>query len=171
MIMRRKRALYDAADQVLVRESGLYRCGRVFRIRREIRVWVYVNDEGRAARIDTKIDARITVELEQGPGGQGELPKHLGKFGLLLFQTETAQCADIGGAIRCPFGVVAEDFGHAGFQAPKNELGNRKHLHTRNALKQGKVEFTPLDKGFDEMLGVEEQIACSNDLRGIRATH
>ena len=66
---------------------------------------------------------------------------------------------------------VAEDFGHAGLQAPKNDLGNRKHLHTRNALKQGKVEFTPLDKGFDEMLGVEEQIACGNDLGGIRATH
>ena len=91
MIMRRKRALFDAADRVLVRESGLYCCGRVFRIRREIRVWVYVNDEGRATRIDTKIDTRITVELEQGPGSQGELPKHLGKFGLLLFQ---ATCSE-----------------------------------------------------------------------------
>src|SRR6478672_1290640 len=115
MITGRNRALYDAADQVLVRESSLCRCGRVFRIRCKIRVGIYVNDEGRATRIDTKIDTRITVELEQGPGSQGELPKHLGKFGLLLFETETAQCADIGGAIRCPFGVVAEDLGRVGF--------------------------------------------------------
>jgi hypothetical protein len=54
-----KRTLNDAADEVLVRESSLCRCGRVFRIRCKIRVWVYVDDEGRAGRIDTKIDARI----------------------------------------------------------------------------------------------------------------
>ena len=109
-----KRAVDDAADQVLVREPSLCRCGRVFRIRCKIRVWVYVDDEGRAARIDTKIDARIASETEQGPGGQRELLERLGKFGLVLFQTEAAQCADIGRAVRRPFGVVAEDLGRVG---------------------------------------------------------
>jgi hypothetical protein len=54
---------------------------------------LYVDDEGLAGRIDTKIDARIAAEAEQGPGGQRELLERLGKFGLVLLQTEAAQCA------------------------------------------------------------------------------
>ena len=90
-----KRALGDAADQVLVREPSLCRCGSVFRIHRKIRVWVYVDDEGYAGRIDTKIDARIVAKPEQSLGGQRELLKRVGQFGLVPFQT-AAFSGDIG---------------------------------------------------------------------------
>src|SRR6476660_8796599 len=111
MITGRNRTLYDAADQVLIGESSLCRCGRVFRIRCKIRVWVYIDDEGRAGRIDTKIDARITAETEKGPSGQRELLECFGKFGLVVFQAKAAQYASVGRAVRSPFGVVAEDLG------------------------------------------------------------
>ena len=91
-----KRALDDAGDQVLVRESSLRRSGSVFGIRGKIRVWIYVDDEGGAGRIDTKIDARIATESEQGPTGQRKLFERRGQFWLVLFQTEAAHCADIG---------------------------------------------------------------------------
>ena len=86
-----KRTLDDAADQVVVRKSSLCRGGRKFRIRCQKRVWVHVDDEGRAVQIDAKIDARIAAEPEQGPGGQCELLERRGKFGLVLFQTEAPQ--------------------------------------------------------------------------------
>jgi hypothetical protein len=57
-----KRVLDDAADQVLVREPDLCCRGSVLRIQCKIRVWVYVDDEGRAGWIDTKIESRIAAE-------------------------------------------------------------------------------------------------------------
>ena len=41
------------------------------------------------------------------PRGQRELLERLGKFGLVLFETKAAQSADIGGAVRRPFGIIA----------------------------------------------------------------
>jgi hypothetical protein len=80
-----ERTLDDDADQVLVGKPGLCRGGSIFRIRCKIRVWIHVDDEGRAVRIDAKIDARIAAEPEQVPASQRKLLKRVGKFGLVLF--------------------------------------------------------------------------------------
>jgi hypothetical protein len=107
----KERALDDAGDQGLVRESSL-RCGRrVFGIRRKIRIRIYIDDEGGAGRIHTKIDASIATEPEQDPAGQRELLERLGQFGLVLLKTEAAQRADIGGAVGRPFAVVTVNLG------------------------------------------------------------
>src|SRR5512147_2734399 len=105
VLRKSKRALDDAGDQVLVRESSLRCSGSVFAIPGKIRVWIYVDDEGFAGRIDTKIDARIATESEQGPAGQCELLERRGQFWFVLFQTEAAHGADIGCAVGCPFAI------------------------------------------------------------------
>jgi hypothetical protein len=91
------RALHDAADQVLLRDPSFCRCGRVFRIRCKIRVWIYLDDEGLAGRIDTKIDARIAAEPEPGPGGQRELLERFGKLPIEIGQSASALplCSDV----------------------------------------------------------------------------
>ena len=88
-----KRALDDAGDQVLVRQSSLRCGGSVFSIRGKIRVWIYVDDEWGAGQIDTEIDARIATESEQGPAGQRDSLERLGQFWLVLFKPEAAHLA------------------------------------------------------------------------------
>src|SRR4029078_1378267 len=135
-----------------IREPSLCRCGSVFRVRRKIRGWIYVDDEGRAGRIDTKIDAGIAANPEQVPARQRKLLEHLGKFGLMVFEPETAQRTDIGWAIRRPFGVVAVDLGRMRLYPPKQDLGDGQQLNPRSPLKQANVEFASLDVGFGEVV-------------------
>ena len=56
--------------------ASLCRGGSIFRIQCKIRVWIYVDDEGRAVRIDV----RIAAEPEQVPASQRKLLKRLGQF-------------------------------------------------------------------------------------------
>src|SRR5262245_1652693 len=56
--------LDDSADQVLVREPGLCRSRSEARIRSKKRVWVYVDNERLAGRIDAKVEAGIAAQPE-----------------------------------------------------------------------------------------------------------
>src|SRR4029450_2176776 len=113
-----KRALDDAGDQILVGESSFRRGGSVFTIRRKVRVWIYVDDEG--------CSASIATEPEQHPTSQRELLEPIGHFRLTVFQTEAPRRADIGGAVRCPFAIVAIDFGGMDVETVKQDFSDRQ---------------------------------------------
>ena len=120
-----KRAFNDVGDQVWIRKSSPRSRGSVFGIPGKIRVWIYVDDVGDAGRVDTKIDARIATESEQGPAGPRGSLEHSGQLWLVLFQTEASYGADVGRAVGRPFAIVSIDLGFAGLYALKQDLDDR----------------------------------------------
>src|SRR5262245_47612850 len=107
--------LDDSADQVLVREPSLCRSRSEARIWSKKRVWVHVDNERLAGRIDAKIEAGIAAQPEQIPAGQRQLLELLGKFGLIPFQAEAARSTVVGPAVRRPFCVEIHDLRRVGF--------------------------------------------------------
>src|SRR3990172_4417294 len=91
-----KRGLDDAADQVLVGESGLKCRRRKARIEAKTRIHVDLEDERRARFIDAEVDARIAAKPEQVPAGQRQASQFGGKLRLVPLDAEAARRAVIG---------------------------------------------------------------------------
>ena len=108
-----KRGLDDRPDHGLIQISRLFRRGGVTGIGAETGIHVHFEDCGLALRVEAEIDAGIAREREELPAGEREACELGGKLRVLGFQTEAARRADIGRAVRRPFGVIADDPGRA----------------------------------------------------------
>ena len=89
-----KLVLDDAADHFVIGEPACDRRSGEARVGAEAGIHVHLENEGRAGAIDAEIDARIAVDPEQIPAGDGKPVQFGGELGLVLLEPESARRTD-----------------------------------------------------------------------------
>ena len=125
--------------------------------------------KGAPAAIDPEIDARIAVDPEQIPTGDGKPVQLGGKLGLVPLEPKSARRTVKRLAAGSPFGVVIGDQRLSLIEALEHGLADRQQLDPVWAFHHRRGEFPPVDIAFREMLGVPAQRPLGDGPGGVRA--
>ena len=123
-----KLILDDTGDHLVIGKPRLDGRSGEARVVADAGIYIDLEDEGRARRVDAEVDARIAVDPEQIPTGDGKPVQLGGKLRLVPLEPNSARRTDKRLTAGGPFGVVIGDQRFAVIETLEHGFADRQQL-------------------------------------------